>query len=76
MPLRITRTVAPQTVAGQNAAGVAETMRRRKVKEEHKGWPYRCPHCGKTVLRESTKAWIESFCTRKVKVVRLQRVNS
>ncbi len=49
-------------------------MRRRKAKEEPKGFPYRCDHCGNTVLRESDKAWIKSYCMKSGKNVRLIRV--
>jgi len=35
---------------------------------------YRCKHCGKVVLRLSTKAWIKSYCELTGKDVRLVRV--
>ena len=37
---------------------------------------YRCKHCGKTVLRESTKAWIKSVCGQTGKTVHLMKVKS
>jgi phage FluMu protein Com len=35
---------------------------------------YRCKHCGKTVNRESKKAWIKSYCDTSDKYVHLIRV--
>lgn len=35
---------------------------------------YHCSHCGKTVERDSNKAWIKSFCETTGKDVRLMRV--
>ena len=32
---------------------------------------YRCPHCGKTVKRDSSKAWIKSYCEKTGKNTRL-----
>ncbi len=32
---------------------------------------YRCKYCGKTVLRQSKKAWIKSYCALSGKTVRL-----
>lgn len=37
---------------------------------------YRCRHCGKTVKRDSIKAWIKSYCSETGKDVRLQRVEN
>jgi len=37
------------------------------------GWPYKCKHCGKTVLRDSQKAWIRSYCEYTGKDVHLVR---
>jgi ribosomal protein L37AE/L43A len=50
-------------------------MARIKRRPEVVGDPYRCPHCGVVVLRESTKAWVASFCNISEKRVRLQRVS-
>jgi predicted RNA-binding Zn-ribbon protein involved in translation (DUF1610 family) len=44
------------------------SKRKRKYK-------YRCPHCGKIVIRESTKQWVESYCEATGRNVRLQRVS-
>ena len=35
---------------------------------------YRCVHCGKIILRNSNKAWVESYCDKKDRMVHLQRV--
>ena len=35
---------------------------------------YHCKHCGKTMERESNKAWIKSFCELNGKNVRLVRL--
>lgn len=37
---------------------------------------YRCPHCKKIVNRDSTKAWIPSYCDATGKDVRLTRQKS
>lgn len=34
---------------------------------------YYCKHCGRTVMRESKQAWINSFCTKVGKVTMLVR---
>jgi phage FluMu protein Com len=34
---------------------------------------YRCTHCQRIVTRDSTKAWVESYCTRTGKIVHLIR---
>jgi phage FluMu protein Com len=48
-------------------------MARIKRKPEVRGGLYRCAHCLKLFRRESTKAWIVSFCESTSKKVRLQR---
>lgn len=35
---------------------------------------YRCSHCGQTVERASTKAWIRSYCQQADRSVHLLRV--
>lgn len=35
---------------------------------------YRCKHCGKTVRRNSDKAWVKGFCDKTNKTVHLMRV--
>jgi phage FluMu protein Com len=35
---------------------------------------YRCKHCGKTVQRDSDKAWIKSYCDDTDRDVHLMRV--
>jgi hypothetical protein len=47
---------------------------RKRHKEPETGLPYRCNHCGKTVLRDSTKAWVRSFCETTGRHVHLVRV--
>ena len=37
---------------------------------------YYCKHCGKTVRRDSEKAWIKSYCEKAGKEVRLMRLKS
>jgi hypothetical protein len=44
------------------------------MKRQPHGHPYRCHHCGKTVLRESTKRWLTSYCETTGKTTRLWRV--
>lgn len=45
---------------------------RRKARSEMA--QYRCKHCGKTVQRNSRKAWIKSICETTGRMVRLVRV--
>lgn len=37
---------------------------------------YRCVHCGKVVMRASTKRWVKSWCEATGREVHLQRVRS
>ena len=37
---------------------------------------YYCNHCGKTVSRNTEKAWIKSYCEKTGKDVRLMRLKS
>lgn len=48
---------------------------RRKTKEQEKGVPYRCSQCKKTMLRDSTKKWIKSYCESVGTWSRLMRVD-
>jgi ribosomal protein L37AE/L43A len=36
---------------------------------------YRCPACGKTVLRKSSKQWIKSLCEATGRDVRIWKKN-
>jgi ribosomal protein L37AE/L43A len=36
---------------------------------------YRCPHCNKTVERESDKHWIGSYCSEKGIKTRIMKVD-
>lgn len=47
-----------------------------KRKATQRGLPYRCKHCGKTVFRESTKAWIKSYCEESGRDVHLTRAKN
>jgi hypothetical protein len=38
--------------------------------------PYRCKHCKKTVMRDSIKAWIKSYCDTTGRYVHLVRVTN
>lgn len=38
--------------------------------------PYLCKHCRAVVFRESSKAWVKSFCTETGKDVHLQRLKN
>lgn len=37
---------------------------------------YRCVHCGKTMHRDSLKAWVKSFCEKSGYTVHLQKLNA
>lgn len=53
-----------------------ETYRMGMQKVRSDMTSYRCRHCGKTVKRDSIKAWIKSYCSETGKDVRLQRVEN
>lgn len=36
---------------------------------------YKCKHCGKVVTRESSKAWIKSYCDERGINTRLVKIN-
>jgi len=35
---------------------------------------YKCNHCGKVVIRYSDKMWMQSFCTKTDKDVRIYKI--
>jgi hypothetical protein len=37
---------------------------------------YKCKHCGKVVVRESSKEWIKSYCEEKSKNTHLVKVKN
>lgn len=41
---------------------------------EAKRIKYKCKHCGKVVLRDSQKKWINSYCEETGKMARLWRL--
>jgi predicted nucleic acid-binding Zn-ribbon protein len=52
-------------------------LERKREARDMKYWPdYRCPKCGRTYKRNSTKRWMPSFCERTGKNTRLYRVPS
>lgn len=48
----------------------------KKRKPKESGDKYHCKHCGKTLLRDSNKQWLTSYCETTGKLTRLMRVKN
>ena len=48
-------------------------MRSKRAEVTELGHPYECKQCGKTVLRQSQKGWIRSYCSTTGRTARIWR---